>query len=290
MTYAWQRRGLAAALLLAAFSTGAQAQFNPNDPNAGPPPADAVPPPGIDKIAHTVEAFKKEGGVTAEVWTALEAFRPADVDEKHKKGPKQIETSERARNMNTPDTYITAANKSSFEPLGGGYRSFESSGDAERAHAKTTGISFMGLFQPVAQREMEIQIRSLFLNAPAKTFAVFRVTGARLPPFEDAVKPGAAWNYELDSDVEVFTQVRWAKRERKFQFKTKNTCTNGERSAATVLHAKLSGAMVPITCKTTGQGDDATNLYAYVEDYGVFIMTGRKTAKVESEFLVQVWE
>jgi len=108
--------------------------------------------------------------------------------------------------------------------------------------------------------------------------------------FEDAMKPGATWSFEVESDMATQSKTSLLSRDKQQHVVEKLSCSNGDRADASTLGPRLTGKMIPMTCVSTGIGDEKRMKMAFLEDSAMFVSLGIETAKTINEMRVESWE
>jgi hypothetical protein len=125
-----------------------------------------------------------------------------------------------------------------------------------------------------------------------KTFERARITGIKLPAsFEEAVKPGGGWSYEVTTAKESVTETKGDIRATLAKESTgKVTCANDAARPASQLLPHLTGNMIHVHCAGAGAEDGSGSDYAYIEEFGVFIPLGHKTKTLSTTMTIQKLE
>jgi hypothetical protein len=247
---------------------------------------------GFDGIPHSLAAYKLEAGIGDQVWMELEKFRPAPTAAAEHRVPKRLGYESTTVIASRPNDPIKSSVVVNFEALGNGFFIAKSDLDSAKSKSRHSRLSFLNLFEAAGVGESDLKVSVPFNEFHVKTFERARITGIKLPAsFEEAVKPGGGWSYEVTTAKESVTETKGDIRATIPKESTiKVTCANDAALPASQLLPHLTGNMIRVHCSATGEEDGSGSDFAYFEDLGVFIALGNKTKTLSTTMTIQKLE
>lgn len=246
----------------------------------------------FEAIPHSLAAYKSEAGIADLVWTELEKFRPASTAAAEHRVPKRLEYESTMVIASKPNDSIKSSVVVNFEALENGFLVARSESHSAKSQSKLVYLSLRNLFQPAGISEQDIKVSTFLNDLHIKTFGRSQMTNARMPPsFDDAVKPGGSWSYEMTTARQFVTESKGdVKTTNPSESTSKMTCANDQPLPASRLLPHLTGNMIHVHCVGAGDEDGLGSDYAYIEDLGVFIALGSKTKTASTTMTIQKLE
>ena len=240
-----QLRASALALLLATFASAALSQ--------------------VDEAAmlRDVALVKSSSGIAPEVFSKLEAFRPAVAPALqgtlHRVVLKRVIMRD-GKDAGTDHRTIE------FLPNAPGYM-FESSSNGP-GNAST--LLEYGPFVLV-QTHTTKHLAQTFPHLDIDSTSVTKISDVTLPAsFDASLTPRAVWQSVSESDTAVTSKNVLKSIDRSNFAIIKRTCATSERQAAATVSPALQGTAVFVTCQQPDRPGDELSL-VYLEAYGVFL-------------------
>lgn len=247
---------------------------------------------GFEGIPHSLAAYKSEAGIADQVWMELERFQPAPTAVAAHRLPKRLEYESTTVLASKPNDPIKSSVVVNFEALENGFFIVKSDSNSAKSQSRQVYLSLRNLFKPVGIGEQDIKVSTFINDLHVKTFDRSQITNVKMPvSFEDAVKPGGGWSYELTMTRQSVTESKGDVRTTNPSESTsKATCTNDAPLPASQLLPRLTGNMIHVHCVGAGAEDGLGSDYAYIEDFGVFIALGSKTKTLSTQMTIQKLE
>jgi len=246
----------------------------------------------FEAIPHALAAYKSEAGVADQVWMELEKFRPASTAAAERRVPKRLEYESTTVIASKPNDPVKSSVVVNFEALENGFLVARSDSHSAKSQSRLVYLSLRNLFQPAGISEQDIKVSTFLNDVHVKTFGRSQMTNARMPQsFDDAVKPGGSWSYEMTTARQSVTESRGdVKTTSPIESTSKVTCANDQPLPASRLLPRLTGNMIQVHCVGAGEEDGLGSDYAYIEDLGVFIALGSKTKTASTTMTIQKLE
>ena len=247
---------------------------------------------GFEGIPHSLAAYKSEAGIADEVWMELEKFRPAPTAAGEHRVPKRLEYASTTVLASKPNDPIKSSVVVNFEALENGFMIAKSDTNSAKTKSTYIRLTLLNFFEAVGISESDIKVSAVLNEFHIKTFERSQITSIKLPPsFEDAVKPGAEWSYDVTITKQSVTEAKGDLRTgTPSESTSKVTCTNDAAVPASQLLPHLTGNMIHGHCTATGAEDGSGRDYVYIEDLGVFIALGNKTKTLSTNMTIQKLE